>query len=203
MPTKIQRPGVAEALTRAFGIVGRMRPALDEVIVPTVSIGDLSRGGPPPAARQSVSSFTAAAVPTEKLFWRLDVPPNMIAVIEAITLHATGACNLKVNFPGNAAILPAGPNAANESLTDGRVAGQFAGPGCALTWGSGPGGLGTAWSYQQYLGPASDPPVVIRPHPAWVVGSDEGNYQFLEMALDTINVGLDALAIEWVEYGVP
>ena len=41
MSLPIQTPVVGQLLQRAFGIKGRVRPALDEIIVPVVNVADL------------------------------------------------------------------------------------------------------------------------------------------------------------------
>ena len=194
MPQKIQNPRVAEALQRAFNLVGRVRPALDEVVVPVVTVGTLGAGSPPPVVQAATARFSQSAVPAEYTTWRLETPPNVLAWVKSVTVAAAAAVTMHVAFPGNSAALSAPANTANEAITDNRI--NAAAPAGSLSYGTDANALPAAAF--RYLLPNST--VVIRPNRWLIGGSDE--YEFIEFQLTSVNVGVNAVAVEWEEYRV-
>lgn len=202
MAQTIQDPGVGAALQRLFGLQGRVRPALEEFVVPTVQLADLSLGAPPPLIRHASCRTSIAAVAGERPVFRFESVGGMICVIRRIFLFsATGASNPSFAFRGNAATLGALGTVATKSFTDGRLlpgtpwgAQQ---PSGVLTIGTQAGSIGTVhWEARMEAVGGLE----IVPRGGWVVGTGRpGLVGFLEGQVATNNIAL-ALSMEWDEF---
>ena len=197
MPKPIQDPTVGQLLQRAFGLVGRVRPALDEVIIPVVNVADLAKGSEVPLTRRASASFgEAAGGAGVHIVARLEVPPNIIAVVERIIARTTGFANLLAHF---GSILPAPANVATKSFTDGRLIARGEQPAAVLTSGQDPTPALTTWDWRAVCSNLAEQQLVLN-DVGWVVGDGRpGQFGFLEFGLAETNVGLQ-MAIEWTEY---
>lgn len=102
---KIQNPLVGSALQRLFGLQGRVSPHLEESVIPTVLVGDISQGGTPDVRRAAISGSTGAAVAAEFTMAELQVPVGTLVKIEAFTVWAAAECTALVSFANQAVAL--------------------------------------------------------------------------------------------------
>lgn len=195
MPQVIQNPVVGQLLQRAFNLQGRVRPALDEIIVPTVSLGELAPGSAPPITRAATARFSQAAVVGERFVARFEVPGNVIAVINALSIQASTAGPVFVHFGSSIA---AGATTAQKSYADGRLIDQGETPAAVLTYDTQVGNLATIdW------GVSGNPTTGQRFEPrGWVVGTGRRDqFGFLEFNYGTDNLTVGG-ALEWTEYAI-
>jgi len=200
MAQPIQDPTVGGALQALFSLQGRVRPALEEFIVPTVRIADLSQGATPAISRHASAAFNQAAVAGEHAQLRFEMIPGALAVIRRLHLVADTDTMIRINFPGNAATLGALGTVAAKGFTDGRVlAGSPGGeqnPAAVLTYGTAVAPLG---AFQVFFQALATEEVNIEPR-GWVVGTGRPDlYGFLELDTYSLNVQLRG-SIEWDEY---
>lgn len=185
MSTPIQRPDVGEALRQYFRLVGRVRPTLEEYVVPVVSVGDLAQGGAPAASAQASFSIvkTAGGAGNYSGF-RLEVPGGMIARIDQIWLQTSTAGLGEFKFTGTGAGFG---NSANKAFTDGRLTDQGLEPATVVTFGNRASGL----SGEHSIVRVTVDGVILEP--GWVVGSGRPDqFGFLEFGLVTANTDLNA-----------
>lgn len=197
MPKQIQNPLVGQALQYLFGLQGRVEPSLDEIVVPTVQIGDLSRGGPPGITRSASAAFSQAAGGAGQFsVARFEVPGNVVARIDSMVVRVSGAAATLIITHGSTFATPA--NTAQKSLKDGRLlqAGEVAAG--VVTYGTqGVTPFAPTTSERYFL--ASNALVTI-PTPGLIVGSGlPGQFGFMEFGLITPNLQLDA-TIQWTEF---
>lgn len=121
MAKEINNPYVGEILTRAFNLQGRVRPLLEEFIIPTVSLGDLSEGTAPPIGRRATCFITQAAVAGERWIGRFESIAGVICVMRRIFLASSAGGNFSWAPRGNAATLGALGTVAAKSFADGRI----------------------------------------------------------------------------------
>lgn len=196
MPKQIQNPLVGQALQYAFGLQGRVDPALDEIVIPVVSVGDLSRGGPPGISRAASAAFSQAAVVGEFAVARFEVPGNVVARIDRLVVRSSAAAATLVVTYGSTFPTPA--NTAQKNLKDGRLREANQVPAGVLTFGTQvPTPFAPTTSERYFL--ASNVLTVLE-LPGAVVGSGlAGQFGFLEFGLITNNVQLDA-TLHWTEF---
>lgn len=202
MAQPIQDPTVGTALQQLFGLQGRVRPALEEFIIPTVKVADLSLKTADPVIRHASCRTSVAAVAAERPVFRFESIGGTICVIRRIFLFsATAAGNPSFAFHGNAATLGALATTATKSFTDGRLLpGAPSGaqkPSGVLTIGTQPGSLGTVhWEGRMDASLGLE----ITPTRGWVVGTGRpGLVGFLEGQVAVNNIAL-AVSMEWDEY---
>lgn len=87
MAIKIQTPDVARRVARFFGIRGKYLPQVEEFIVPTILIGDLSVAGPPPIARHASCAFSITGVAARYSTVRLIAPIGVLCVLTDVYMH--------------------------------------------------------------------------------------------------------------------
>lgn len=203
MAQPIQDPTVGGALQALFGLQGRVRPALEEFIIPTVRVADLSQGAAPGIRRRVACAIVQAAVAGEYFTARLEMIPGSIAVVRFVGMYPTSgtAGNLKMRFPGNAATIGALANTATKSYVDGRIlAGSPGGqqnPAGVLTY---------ATSAAAFAGVEARYPVpgtgLLLEDPGWVVGTGRADlYGFLEMQFSAVNEQVTGTVV-WDEYQI-
>lgn len=194
MPVKIQGPDVARRVAQFFGIRGKYLPQIEQFIVPTISVGDVSMPGVPPVRRHvSVQGYEAAVV-AEKASWWMNAPIGVLAVITDIHVIPVGDMNLNVAFwfGGAASLTP--------RFTDGRLVQppalpQFP-PACtAGSWTAAGVITNIAWT-----GVAKATQVNHYRPVGWIVGAGTGagGVQFQS---SENNVAV-SLTVEWDEYHV-
>jgi len=203
MAQPIQDPTVGSALQALFSLQGRVRPALEEFIIPTVRVADLSRGASPPLSRICSAAIAGiAAVVGELATVRFEVPPTLLAEILSIRYAFNAVGGLKISFPGNAAavsglgstVLPT-----RQGLIDGRVANQ-AQPAAVITYGTQAGSLSPYQYFEQTW--ATNQTTHVDLPSGIVVGTGRSNYGFMEMQWNPANTQVAGLSIVWREFAV-
>lgn len=199
MAQPIQDPTVGVTLQKLFSLQGRVRPALEEFIIPTVVVADLSPAAAPPIRRRAGAFNAHAAVVGEFFTLRFEMPATTFAVVRRIMVSAAVGGDLLFNFPGNAATLAALASTAGKSFIDGRLLpGAPSGaqlPAGVVTSGTQAAALTpTPFAWPRATGEVSN----IEPT-GWVVGGFPSLTGFLEMQLDVANTGV-AWSLEWDEY---
>ncbi len=190
MSKPIQNPRVADALAREYNLVGRVRPILDEVVIPTVLVGDV-RATLPARRRTAMASFTQGAVAGEFGGFRLEIPPGMIVSLDGWWTLG-GGNNLRVNL--GAAQLTAPANTANETFLDAMFAAQGT-PACALTFGTQVAAIAAAARLD--LVPNFGP----QTFPVPLIGQGlQGAFGFIEFQEVTANTAIGNLGVFWTEY---
>lgn len=202
MAIPIQTPSVGTALQAAFGLQGRVRPYLEESIIPVVTLGDLGQGSAPYIRRHAAASWQQAAVAAEYPSIRIEAIPGTIAVITNVRAFAGAAGNFRFGFPGNAASLAAQANTAAKGFTDGRIlTGAPSGaqaPASVMTFGT---AAALVAPYQSLMRVQANVPQAIEPV-GWVIGTgSNGLYGFLEIQFDQANNVCHG-TVEWDEYSL-
>lgn len=192
MPKQIQNPIVGQALQRAFGLQGRVDPALDEVVTPVVVLGDLQQNTAPDAALAASAFIFQSAVAGQNFTVRFEIPGNMLAQIHAVHIRPATASPVRVKFSNTG---PAQANVAEKSLNDGRLIEAGISPAAVVTYGT----QAAALANSQLLLWAPTDGLTWEPLHA-IVGSGLPNqFGFLELQVSTVNVSC-YLGIEWKEY---
>jgi len=202
MALPIQRPEIGAALQKLLGLQGRVQPALDQFVVPTISVGTLELGAAPPVVRKAVVSINENAVALQRFVGRFEAVPGTICVLRKINLFSSaGAANFSARFPGNATAVGPFANLRTSAFTDGRLlsgsVGGAQGPSGRLTTGTQAASLG-AMTFQVRI-PAEGLNYDI-PGNGWVIGNGqiEGFMDF-QVALDNTTI---QGSIEWDEYAL-
>lgn len=203
MAEPIQNPRVAQALQSAFNIVGRLRPQLEEFVVPTVLLGDLGQNQPPYVSRHAVFNVSAAAGGVGNRFTaRFEVPAGALARVDRIHLQSSvNPNNLRVHFPGNAATIAAQATVSPKRYADGRLLPGSAtpsAPASVFTHGAPAAALGTVDA--AYRLPTENGGMIdLRPN-GWFVGTGvQGLVGFMELQLSVANTAVVG-AIEVTEF---
>lgn len=206
MALQINNPLVGQLLQRAFQLQGRVAPRLEEFIIPTISLGDLSESFPPDVVRHATLEFSEAAESGERFVGRFETVPSTIAVITRLVLKCSVAtAEFSCSFVGNAATLLALANTADKSFTDGRLlAGAPTGaqaPASVFTHGTQVGGL-AGFQFRQAFSPLDSGSILILEPKNWVIGTSGGSlFGFWEMQVALSNAVVNG-SIEWDEYAL-
>lgn len=200
MSQVIQTPKVGELLTDAFGLKGRVRPSLEEYIVPTISLGDLSLSIAPGPVRHAAALINQAAVAAQRWVARFEAPPGVLCVIRQIAIRSSGGLTqLSAQYVGNVPTITPGTTCA-KSFTDGRLlvgSGTTQTPSGILLSGTQVAAL--AAPVFQVSVPAEG--LIYLPPGGWVVGGGAGASGYLEMQMPVVNITAFG-GIEWDEYQV-
>jgi hypothetical protein len=121
MPVKIQSPDVARRVAEFFGIRGKYTPAVEEFIIPTIQVGDLSISGVPPVSRHASVAFTVAGVAAEGFNFRLLAPGGVLCVITDIILLPANIASFSASFTLQAAAGALVPAFTDSRLTLGQL----------------------------------------------------------------------------------
>jgi len=204
MAQPIQVPLVGAALQEMFGLQGRVRPALEEFIMPVVLVGAIDAGAPPATSRTAIAAMVLGATAGERATWRFEVPPGSLAELLWMDASAPAAEVIKANFPGNAATIGPLANAAASEFIDGRVLAGAAGggqvPSAVLTYGTQAAVLAKSVA-RFYL--QADVPRRIDFPPGTIVGTARGDqYGFVEFQYAAANTALTAVTLAWREYSL-
>ena len=207
MTLEIQNNRAGAALTDAFDLKGRVRVELEEFIVPTVLIADISHTAPPGIQRTASAYFSQIAVLGQRACFQFIVPGGTLAVIKRIQFYgivsATDAWFILFSAENAALGKPA--NQATMSFTDGRLQQTGASPSCELWSGTKVSTLNADWAIPQFApitATYNSAECVYEPNGGWVVGSGLPNVSsFLEGAFDGTNMA-QACVLEWEEYQV-
>lgn len=200
MAQEIQTPVPGSLLTDAFGLRGRVRPFLEEFIIPVISLGDLSLSIAPGVVRHATALINEAAAVGERWVGRFEAPAGVIAVIRQISLRSAGGLTtVSMRFPGSSpSITPA--NTCTKGFVDGRLltgSGTSQTPACTLLSGTQVAALANP-SFQTSL-PAEG--LVYLPPGGWVVGGGANAPGYMEMNVVGNNQACLG-GIEWDEYQV-
>ena len=202
MALTINNPLVARILQRAFRLQGRVRPVLEESIVPTVSLGDLSAGMAPDVSRHVVTRIVIPPVIGELATIRIEAIAGTVLVITNINFWTNVLGFVTAKFPGSSATLNPQASTASKSFTDGRLlpgGPEPSLPSGVLTFGTQAGFLaGTHWQAR-----IPDPLGLFYEPKGWVVGGVDSTdlLGFLEFQFDGANV-LFVGSVEWDEYQI-
>ena len=206
MAYRIQNNRASENLTKAFDLTGPVSPELEEFIVPTVTVADLSIGAPPAVQRSATAYFSQAAVSGQRACFQFIAPPGTIAVIKRVSFYGivTAADAWFLLFSAASAALGKPANQATMSFTDGRLQETGVEPSCQLWSGTKVSTLNADWAIPQFITDATygSSECSYEPPAGWVVGSGKpGVSSYLEGAFDGTNMA-QAGVIEWEEYQV-
>jgi len=194
----IQRPGVGTLLTDFFRLTGRVSPKLEEFVVPTVSVGDLSKGSPPPVCRSVSGRFSIGITAGERAVWAFTMAPGTIGRITSLSmLNVDVAGNFTVHFGSALAVFPT--TAITASLfTDGRLSAGDEEPAGKLFTDTQVGAL-TAFEWQRNVGIGE---VVDYRPPNWLVGTGVPNVTgTLEFLCTGVANGV-VFTMEWDEFQI-
>lgn len=120
---RIQSPDVATRVRNFFGIKGKYRPEVEEFIVPTIQVGDLSVPGLPPITRHASVGFDVGAVVGEYFTFRLLAPEGVLCVITDLNLVpalAGAGSHIRASFVTLAGLAPAAAGFTDHRLTSGQ-----------------------------------------------------------------------------------
>lgn len=193
MSKDIQDPTLAQLLTAALGLQGRVRLSLEEFVIPTIQVADLQMGMPPPVARAATAVGLAAAVSGQTATFRFEIPGSLLARIEYLTVRAGAIGTIAASWTATG-----GPQAgtAEKAFTDGRLLQQAEAPAGVLTFGAQVAGIPPV-SWRARI--RADTPERFK-FDHWVVGSGiPTQFGFLEFAFSAANLAVD-LTLEWTEY---
>jgi len=194
MAKRIQNPGVGQLLQGLFDLQGRVQPQLDEIIVPTVQLGDLGRGSAPPVVRAVSHQCVMLAVAGEFAGARLEVPGNTLLKITAIHVSPTTSGFAYWKFTNASAALA---GTADKEVTDGRLSDQNVGAGSVMTFGTRVGGLANPAA----LVKVNSTGTTFTPE-HWVIGSGRPDqFGFWEFGFQSPNVQV-VLTVEGLEYTI-
>ena len=183
----LQSPDPAKKLARQYGIRGLFSPELVPSVQPVVLLDDLSGGHlSDTPQRQGSSRAVAPAVAAEVAYFRFEVPSNVIARIDRISVQPA-ASGLMQFFFGSSLAAPA--STAANAYQDGRLRLSGEGPSGQLSFDTSAASLAVV-HYE--LGTGFDI------SPGWVIGNT-GSFDFLEMLGNTANSSVN-LSINWTEY---
>lgn len=194
MSQPIQTPEPGEALRAAFKLRGRVRPALEEFIVPTINLGDVGQGQPPGTPRAAWGHIFVGAVAAEYARWRLEIPERTIAHVTAIHIRPATAGTLRIknqNVPGVV-------NTSQQArLTDERLVDTGEDPAATFIYGTDVNPL-TNFNFATWA-----PVTGLIFRPSWlVIGTGEGsNAGSVAFGFDTANVAC-FFGLEWTEYPI-
>jgi len=191
MPLPIQNARISNLIHEAYNIVGRYRARIDETVVPVVVVDDFSGGGGFPEVRRASAAFTRNAVANEHMVFRLETPPNVLAVIRQITARGSAASLLRVFF-GSSFTAPS--EIADKNFVDGRIRNRGEAPAAVVSFGTQTAALGTT----NYITQVSLLDGIIINNLDWPIGQ-VGAFDFVEFASHGQNVSWNC-ALVWDEY---
>lgn len=152
MPQPIQTPTVGTQLQAAFNLVGRVNPVLDEVVIPVVTVADLSSSGTLPIARQAATQFQISAVAAEYPVSTMRVPGSVLVVLDRIFVRCNAATSVGLSLGNNYATPATSPS---HYIVDGRLRQQGdTSPGARVTYGTQVAAPG-AVRFLRYYAPAN------------------------------------------------
>ena len=208
MTLEIQNPRAGQALTDAFDLKGRVRPELEEYVVPVCNVADLTAGAPPAVQRTATAYFSQAAVGGQRACFQMIVPGGTLARIRRVSFFSADSLAQPdawfLLFSAQSAALGKPASQANTSFTDGRLQQTGVVPSAQVWFGTKVSTLTADWAlplfYQdQTTGASSNS---YEPTAGWVVGSGvAGVSSYLEGAFDEVNEA-QTVVIEWEEFQV-
>lgn len=193
---KIQRPDAGTLLTEHFRLTSRVSPQLEEFIIPTAQVSDLSIGATPPTCRSGAMQFSNSPVVGERSVWRFESPPGVICKIKRFwCLNVDVDGDLTAHFGSSLAVVPT--VAATSRFTDGRLTGLE--PPAGLVLHDTQVGLLAAFEWRRFIPLLTD--ITIEPN-NWVAGTGRrGEFGFIEFLLTGVASSVN-VSMEWDEFTV-
>lgn len=208
MTLEIQNPRAGAALTDAFDLKGRVRVELEEFIVPTVIVADVSASSPPGVQRTVSAYWSKDAVAGQRACFQLSCPGGTLAVIKRLSFFSTAVTAPDAWFivlPGSTIDGGISAEVAVKAFTDGRLQETGVEPSCVVTFGTRVSNVSAAdWAIPLFLPDATTgaAEAVFEPSWGWVIGSGKaGVTSYLEGSFDGVNMPMTGV-IEWEEYQV-
>jgi len=203
MAQPIQDPTVGSALQRLFNLQGRVRPALEEFIIPTVQVAALEGHAPPPVTGLASCTAYVAATAGEYATLRFEVPGGILAELLEINVTAAADGSLSLANRGNAATVAGLAGTATKGYLDGRLlpGSTFQGnPAGVLTYGTQAALIiGTPWIVRLQNGV---PRTFALPRGLVLGTGVSGAYGFLELQFNVANAALTRCSLIWREYAI-
>lgn len=205
MTWEIQNPRAGQTLTQAFDLKGRVRPELEEFIVPVVQVGALDMGSPPAIQRTCTYYAAHAAVSGRRFVFQLFVPPGTICVIKRIMVYGIVSAPraLLARFSGKTSSISTPLSTAGSCFTDGRLAQTGAEPSSKLFYGDRVSNIADSdWALPLYLNMVTwdSGAREFSPNWGWIVGS--GNTEdsgYLEGTFDDTDTAI-TMTLETEEF---
>lgn len=193
MAKSVQNPRVAEALHQEYDLVGRVRPLIDEVIVPTVLVGDLRQ--PTATVARSASAFLQVAAGGAGTFTivRFETPPGIIARVEAIRINPGANTDINVHWGSSVA---APTQFGTKTFTDGRLRVQNQTPAAVLAGDNTYVAALAAFEWKEPLTPGASGKAMQLP--PFQIG-DNVDFDFVEFQLAVANT-LVQFSMYWTEF---
>lgn len=119
MPLDIQTPVVGQLLAREFGLVGRVRPKLDEIIIPVVNVADLAKGSGLPLRKVATAQWQQVAVVGEYFVAQMVVRPGTLVQLHKLLIRTDQTTSLVIHHGNALAVAPA--SLATYRYMDGRL----------------------------------------------------------------------------------
>lgn len=203
MGLKIQRPDIAVAIQKLLRLTGSIDLEVEEFILQTIQVGDLSHGQLPPVSLHASADFVIGAVVAEHAIWRMEIPGSAIARVTRIIVRPGTDTTLRVHF-GSTLAAAAFPTAVtNKGFTDGRVlfgVGDGNVPLPAVSINTGTQVASMPREYSQFFGNLQDQ-LILEPH-GWIVGTGDPNqFGFIEFQVTNLNEQM-IITMEWDEWRI-
>lgn len=198
MATPIQDPTVGSALQRLFKLQGRVRPMLEDFVVPVVTVGSAEGHSLPSVSATAGARHFQAGVAGEYATARFAVPAGMVAQIHKITMVSSVQTTLLLKAETPPATGSAYANTADKNYQDGRLLAQGFTPGVVITYGTRAAPLGSP-----LIASVTVPTTGLVWEPErMIIGSgrpDQAGY--FQLQFNTLAVQMTA-SWEWTEYAV-
>lgn len=207
MTYEIQNNRPAAALTEAFDLKGRVRPELEEFIVPTVLVADVSQNSPPAIQRAVTAYWSQAAAIGQRSCFQFHCPGGTLAKIKRISFFSTGLTAADawfLLFSGSTLAGGISGSTATSSFTDGRLQQTGVAPSCSITYGTRVSAVPADWAIPLFMTDQTygSAQVAFEPQWGWVVGSGlQGITSYIEASFDGVNMP-SASVMEWEEFQV-
>lgn len=172
MAQDIGVPGLGAALQELLRLQGRVRPQFDEIIIPTITVADLSHCAAPTVCRSVVSRMDCLKVAGRYPSIRLDAQEGVIAQIKHIWILAESA-DTRWGAIYEGAAVAAGSSTVVSTFADGRLRGPSVPgpptPGVQAQAGTGPSVVSNPpWQRQAGTAPGID----YAPE-RWIIGGGQ------------------------------
>jgi len=189
---------IAGRLSKLLGLQGRVKPSLEEYVIPTIQVADLAQGGLPPVTRRCVIQFDVAGVVGEVATVSFEVPGGVLAVLRNLKCNSAADANLLM-FVGSS-VNTAGFTEKSGVLVDGRLRATESESAATFVFGTQAGALAQIdW---RMGAPAGISLELIVNNLGWAVGSGRPDqFGFMEFQLESSNT-TGRFTVEWDEYQI-
>lgn len=184
MSQPIQRPDVSARLQDLFRLVGRVRPSLEEYIIPTVQVADLGMAAAPPIRRTGHWGGLTAGVAAEYTALQIVNPTGSNNVISVNSIQVMPANTVSLYAAFGTFTFGTGPVAiATEQYVDRRSDDPLVQLSTGNVSAAGIGGLAAASCARWRLLTSWMPPI---PLDGWVLGPGDT----LVFCCDAVNISM-------------